>query len=378
MKKYLYITTVSLAALTCGAVQAEENWYVGIEGGLNFAEKSNLNGGNTPLLGKASHEDGYVFGGVLGYDFGGVRLEGELARRHNGVDKYSFSNDGGIGVAAGVGSLNGVTDADDGSARVTSGMINVLFDMGKDWAITPYAGAGFGAAKVKYNDFSIGAANFVDDSDTVFAYQLIAGLSKAISKQVDISLDYRYFATDDPNVRDGLGRRLDADYSAHTVMLGLRYKFGMKAEKVAATPEPVRVAQPVEPEPAPYVEPTPAPEVVAQIEPAVGPYVVYFEWDDASISADAAATIAEAAEAAKSDENVAIVLKGHADTSGPAVYNDKLSARRAAAVKARLVTEGVTSSSIETRAYGEEELPVPTSDGVRERANRQVQILLEK
>jgi outer membrane protein OmpA-like peptidoglycan-associated protein len=378
MKKYLYITTVSLAALTCGAVQAEENWYAGIEGGLNFAEKSNLKGGNTSLLGNASHDDGYVLGGVLGYDFGGVRLEGELARRHNGVDKYTFSNDGGIGAAAGVGSLNGVTNADEGSARVTSGMMNVLIDIGKDWAITPYVGAGFGAAKVKYNNFSIGAADFVDDSDTVFAYQMIAGLSKAISKQVDISLDYRYFATDDPKVRDGLGRRVNADYSAHTVMLGLRYKFGMKAEKMAATPEPIRVAQPVEPEPAPYVEPAPEPEVIAQIEPAVGPYVVYFDWDDAKITDAAAATIAEAAEAAKSDDSVAIILKGHADTSGPASYNEKLSASRAAAVKARLVTEGVDSSSIETRAYGENELPVPTVDGVREQANRQVQILLEK
>ena len=69
-----------------------------------------------------------------------------------------------------------------------------------------------------------------------------------------------------------------------------------------------------------------------------------------------------------------ITLAGHADRSGPAIYNVKLSARRDASVAAYLTTHGVPISAITSEAFGEANPRVPTGDGVRELQNRRVEI----
>ena len=51
--------------------------------------------------------------------------------------------------------------------------------------------------------------------------------------------------------------------------------------------------------------------------------------------------------------NAAITIAGHASSDGSTAYNQKLSERRAAAVKAYLVGKGVDSSRIDTIGYGE-------------------------
>ena len=70
-----------------------------------------------------------------------------------------------------------------------------------------------------------------------------------------------------------------------------------------------------------------------------------------------------------------IVATGHADRSGPTAYNQRLSERRAAAVKTALVREGVSEGTIQTAGRGENENLVPTADGVREPRNRRVEIV---
>ena len=47
-----------------------------------------------------------------------------------------------------------------------------------------------------------------------------------------------------------------------------------------------------------------------------------------------------------------LVLEGHADTRGPAAFNQALSERRVARVKSFLVEQGVPESDIETKAFG--------------------------
>ena len=69
-------------------------------------------------------------------------------------------------------------------------------------------------------------------------------------------------------------------------------------------------------------------------------------------------------------------LTGHADRSGPVAYNQRLSERRADAVKARLIREGIPAGQIVTIGRGETQPMVPTADGVREPQNRRVEIVL--
>ena len=102
--------------------------------------------------------------------------------------------------------------------------------------------------------------------------------------------------------------------------------------------------------------------------------MVFFDWDKSNLSAQALATIGQAAAAFKSGGQPAITAVGHTDTSGPDQYNMALSMRRAVAVKDALVREGVPASSVTVEGRGESELLVQTGDGVREPQNRRVVI----
>ena len=69
---------------------------------------------------------------------------------------------------------------------------------------------------------------------------------------------------------------------------------------------------------------------------------------------------------------------GHADTSGSAAYNVRLSQRRAATVRDALVSQGVTGGAITTEGRGETDLARPTADGVREPLNRRATININR
>jgi OOP family OmpA-OmpF porin len=79
----------------------------------------------------------------------------------------------------------------------------------------------------------------------------------------------------------------------------------------------------------------------------------------------------------KSAQTTTIKVSGYTDTSGTPTYNMGLSARRARAVADQLVADGVPANEIETHAFGETHLLVPTGPGVREPQNRRVEIVLQ-
>ena len=68
---------------------------------------------------------------------------------------------------------------------------------------------------------------------------------------------------------------------------------------------------------------------------------------------------------------------GYSDTVGSAGYNRKLSQRRAQAVANALAAHGVPRDSIDVQWHGEDQLPVPTADGLAEPQNRRVSIAIK-
>ncbi|MDE8344536.1 MAG: OmpA family protein, partial [Acidocella sp.] len=72
-----------------------------------------------------------------------------------------------------------------------------------------------------------------------------------------------------------------------------------------------------------------------------------------------------------------IEVNGYTDTSGTPQYNQGLSVRRAQAVAAELVKDGVPQSAISIHGYGETHPLVPTGPNVREPQNRRVEIILK-
>jgi hypothetical protein len=125
---------------------------------------------------------------------------------------------------------------------------------------------------------------------------------------------------------------------------------------------------------------SPPPQVAAPPPPpppaAAPTFMVFFDWDRSNLSAQAMATLQQAAAAFKARGNVSVTATGHTDTSGPEGYNMALSLRRANAVKDNLVQQGVPPASIVTVGRGEANLLVQTGDGVREPQNRRVEIVV--
>lgn len=117
--------------------------------------------------------------------------------------------------------------------------------------------------------------------------------------------------------------------------------------------------------------PPPPPPAAAEEKPE--PFLVFFDFDRSDITPESAQVIAQAASRAKQEGAVAIQVIGHADRSGPPAYNDRLSLRRANAVKAELEAQGISGSTITVEGRGESDPLVPTADGVREPQNRRVE-----
>jgi OOP family OmpA-OmpF porin len=120
---------------------------------------------------------------------------------------------------------------------------------------------------------------------------------------------------------------------------------------------------------------------MAELAPGPGPapdtYIVYFDFDRSNIRPDGQAVIDRVLADAAARGGVLISATGHADRSGPEDYNMALSLRRADAVREALIAGGVSPDAITVAGRGESEPAVPTPDGVKEQANRRVEIVLQ-
>jgi hypothetical protein len=118
----------------------------------------------------------------------------------------------------------------------------------------------------------------------------------------------------------------------------------------------------------------PVATVSGQAEPSS--FVVYFGFNKANLDASARQVIAMAADEYKRTGGAQINVTGYADKAGQAEYNQRLSERRAEAVRHELERLGVQASAIQVAAEGENDPAVPTPDGVPEARNRRVVIAM--
>ncbi len=323
MRKFL-LAAVAASAIATPALARDGSPYVGIEGGVLLPRDLNGNAnvgfvtfpGTPTVVGGTNffREDafdaelkrGYDIDVIGGYDFGAFRLEGELGFKR--AKRDGFDPDGAFLTslnpvlnrpsaapdpgAPGFAALNqGDFNNTDGKVVVHSAMINLLADFGSDDGLGFYAGVGLGRAK----------ARALDDGDSAWAGQLIAGVRSAISQNIDIGLKYRYFRTRRMNFVGGpigfqgnvnsvvggtqrttafITPELDGRFQSHSLLASLTFNFGRPAEVIIAPPPPpppIEVAPATQtcadgsvilateacPAPAPYVPPAP-PEAIPE------------------------------------------------------------------------------------------------------------------
>jgi len=82
---------------------------------------------------------------------------------------------------------------------------------------------------------------------------------------------------------------------------------------------------------------------------------VNFDFDKANIKREFAPVLDEAAQILKDNPSVKVTIEGHTDSKGSDTYNQRLSERRAKAVKQYLVSRGIEASRLETIGKGESE-----------------------
>jgi outer membrane protein OmpA-like peptidoglycan-associated protein len=356
------------------AAQPVQGLYIGAGVGANFAGT---------LSSSRDHIDtnpGPVGLAAAGWGFGnGLRVEFEGIYRTNGVNNISTLRADGLTLP---------TSNVSGRAATYAVMANAVYDIPFHpfgLPLTPYVGAGVGYGWLDFpnaggnepvilhlssgNTYT-GPGAISYGSGGAFAYQAIVGTSLAIAPVpgLSVTLEYRFFGMAQATVSRNLvatnGNTINgvtpstqghAGFQVfdNAVLIGLRYNFGVA--------------------PAPAIAPAavPAPAVAAARS-----YLVFFDWDKATLTDRARQIVAEAAANSTRVQYTRIEVNGYTDTSGTPQYNQGLSVRRAQAVAAELVKDGVPTAAIAIQGFGETHLLVPTGPGVREPQNRRVEIVI--
>jgi len=183
---FLVFTCIILQWSNSFAQNTDESAYISGHAGGNFAP---------------DFDPGFAVGGAIGYKSGNhFRIEGEVAFRTNEVK-----------------GSNSILSQD---VSALSLMGNAYFDFNFNSPLKPYIGAGVGFADVRSTIKILGVK--FSENDTVFAYQLMAGLGYEISPKTTLTLGYRYFASGEDAEFNVQG--FEERFESHEILVGFRLR----------------------------------------------------------------------------------------------------------------------------------------------------------
>ena len=138
--------------------------------------------------------------------------------------------------------------------------------------------------------------------------------------------------------------------------------------KCVAPPPPVAAPAPAAPAPAPAPAPVPTSEKVSYSADA------FFDFDKAVLKPAGKASLDDLVSKLKDINLEVIIAVGHTDSVGTDAYNQKLSVRRAEAVKAYLQSKGVEANRVYTEGKGEKQPVADNATAAGRAKNRRVEI----
>jgi opacity protein-like surface antigen len=226
MKKLVFITLVILAIPTiCSAMPPRPGPYVSGFLGVTFPVTTDVTStqygpGAETFKDRVEFDPGINIGGSVGFDFGFLRLEGELSYKNGEMSTITEQI-----------SQTRITNV-DGRVGALAMMLNAFFDLRNASRFTPYIGGGIGFANLHMND-TFGTETttgnrtrlYRSDDDTVFAYQAGAGLEIALTNMFSLDLGYRYFGTTKAKFNNHSSTATEMRFESHNASIGFRVKF---------------------------------------------------------------------------------------------------------------------------------------------------------
>ena len=136
----------------------------------------------------------------------------------------------------------------------------------------------------------------------------------------------------------------------------------------AAAPAPAAAAPRAA---APAARPAPPPAAATKVTYAAD---TFFDFNKSVLKADGKAKLDDLAGKVKAINLEVIIAVGHTDSAGSDAYNQKLSVKRADAVKAYLITKGIEKNRVYTEGKGEKQPVADNKTDAGRSKNRRVEI----
>ena len=125
---------------------------------------------------------------------------------------------------------------------------------------------------------------------------------------------------------------------------------------------------------------TPPKILVDETGCTVGKKSIFFEFDSAKLTTTSRENMAGVADIFKNavakSPTARVEIQGHTDSKGSAAYNQKLSLRRAEAVKEYLVSQGVPASMLSTKGFGAAQPVAPNTTEQGRAMNRRIDFVI--
>ncbi len=202
IKLPFHILSAILLALLVAVPAARADFYVSGSFGFGFPRDLSDDDGN-----KIELDDDLGGAFAAGYNFDPIRLEGEFVYRTSDVRRFDDT-------------LTGRESA-SGNVQNLGMMLNAFYDLHTAQLARPYIGGGFGASRMSAERIRSGGETRYDDSDTVFAYQVMAGIEYEMARNATIRAGYRFFGTQSASWGD---TRVDGS-RIHIIEVGVRGMF---------------------------------------------------------------------------------------------------------------------------------------------------------
>lgn len=185
----IFLPTLSLGAGLYGSAEVGAVWVVDSDVTVDGVYD-----------GTAEFDTGYTVGAAVGYLREPFRLEGEISYMASDMDTYS-----GFPADAEIDSL--------------TFLANGYYDFKTPGPIIPYFTAGIGASRIEISE-----PGFADEDDTVFTYQIGAGVGYKLSEALILDLRYRYLSGQDMEISEG-GSTVEIEVARHNLTVGVHMAF---------------------------------------------------------------------------------------------------------------------------------------------------------